>query len=84
LAAIAWLAIRFWAVIAAGRMISSTSAMPASRGQWSANRRSGGLAVRSETTRPTNTGTVASSSATAKPATNSAANRPFACRAKCQ
>ena len=78
LAEIAWLASRFCAVSASGRAISSTSAMPRRCGQNFANSSSGGLEVISVTMRPMNTGIVESSSATTKPAANSAANRPFA------
>src|SRR5262249_36076768 len=84
LAEIAWLAIRFCVVSASGRATSSTAAMPRRCGQNFANSSSGGLAVISVTMRPMNTGMVESSSATTKPAANNAANRPFACWAKCQ
>ncbi len=84
LAAIAWLAMMFCVVSASGRSTSSTSAMPTRIGQKSANSVSGLLAVISVTTRPMNTGMSESSSATAKPATNSPMNKPLACRAKCQ
>src|SRR6266404_2007870 len=57
---------------------------PSRCGQNFANSSSGGLAVINVTMRPMNTGMVESSSATTKPAANKAANRPFACRAKCQ
>ncbi len=84
LAEIAWFAIRFCAVSAIGRAISSTTAIPSRCGQNFANSSSGGLAVIKVTMRPMNTGMVESSSATTKPAANNAANRPFAWRAKCQ
>ena len=45
---------------------------------------SGFALVTSVTTRPMKIGIIVSSSATTKPATNSAANSRFACRAKCQ
>ena len=50
----------------------------------SANSGSGALDVTSVTMRPMKHGIVESSSATMKPVTNSATNRPFAWRAKCQ
>ncbi len=56
LAAIAWLATRFCAVIASGRPISSTSAMPMSMCHCSASSVFGSLAVISVTTRPMKTG----------------------------
>src|SRR5437764_6739955 len=84
LAEIAWLAIRFCAVSASGRAISSTSAMPKRCGQNFANSSCGLTAVINVTIRPRNTGTLESRSATTKPAANKAANRPFAWRAKCQ
>ncbi len=83
-AEIAWFAIRFCAVSASGRAISSTSAIARRCGQNFANSSSGGLAVINVTMRPMNTGMVESSSATTKPAANRAANTPFAWRAKCQ
>ena len=83
-AEIAWFAIRFCAVSASGRAISSTSAIARRCGQNFANSSSGGLAVINVTMRPMNTGMVESSSATTKPAANRAANKPFAWRAKCQ
>jgi hypothetical protein len=58
--------------------------MPVSNGQCSANSASGFAAVTSVTMRPMNSGIMVSSSATQKPATNSAANSAFAWRAKCQ
>ena len=84
LAAIAWLAMMFCEVSASGRSTSSTSAMPSRIGQNAANRVSGGLDVIRVTMRPMNTGISESSSASAKPAANSPANRPLAWRAKCQ
>src|SRR5258705_7142120 len=84
LAEIAWFAIRFCAVSASGRAISSTSAMPKRWGQNFANSSCGSPAVINVTIRPMNTGTVESGSATTNPAANKAANRPFAWRAKCQ
>ena len=58
--------------------------MPSSIGQFSVHSVSGLLDVTSVTMRPMKAGMEASSSATMKPATNSAANRPLAWRAKCQ
>ena len=58
--------------------------MPSSASQLSAHSVSGWLDVTSVTMRPMNTGMVESSRATIRPATNSAANRPLAWRAKCQ
>ena len=84
LADTAWLAIRFCVVIANGRAISSTSAMPRRCGQKFANSLSGGLEVISVTMRPMKMGIVESSSATMKPAANSPANSPLDWRAKCQ
>ncbi len=84
LTAIAWLLTRFCAICASGRSSSSTKAMPSSIGQFSVQRRSGWLDVTSVTMWPMNTGIVELSSATIRPATNSAANSPLAWRAKCQ
>ena len=58
--------------------------MPSNIGQFSVQRRSGWLDVTKVTMWPMNTGMVELSSATIKPATNSAANSPLAWRAKCQ
>jgi len=58
--------------------------MPSSIGQDFASTLAGELFVTSVTTLPMKTGMVTSSSATAKPTTNSAMNRPLDWRAKCQ
>jgi hypothetical protein len=84
LAEIAWLATRFWPVCASGRTTSSTAAMPMRVRQDSSHSRVGSLDVTRLTTRPMNTGIIESSNATTNPTANSAANRPFAWRAKCQ
>ena len=80
-AAIAWFDSRFCVVSASGRTNSSTTAMTSSVLPCSANSVFGSALVTNVTTRPMKIGISVSSSATAKPATNSAANRPFAWRA---
>lgn len=84
LAAIAWFITRCWVVAASGRSTTSTPAMPSSIGQAVANSSSGRELLTSTTSRPMNTGISSSSNATTKPMANSAMNRPFACRMKCQ
>jgi hypothetical protein len=81
LAAIAWLAMMFCSVSAAGRSTNSTTAIASSSGQNVANKLSGGLAVIKVMMRPMKTGISESSSATAKPAANRPANRLLAWRA---
>ena len=81
LAAIAWLAMMFCRVSAAGRSTKSTAAIASKNGQNVANRFPGGLPVIKVTMRPMNTGISESSSATAKPAANRPANRLLAWRA---
>jgi len=71
-------------MIASGRNSSTTTAMPSSAGHDSVHSVSGRLDVTSVTMRPMKAGIAASSSATIRPVTNSAANRPLAWRAKCQ
>ncbi len=80
LAVIAWLDSRFCAVSASGRTSTSATAMASSIGQCSANSASGLSPVTSVTTRPMKIGTSVSSSATVKPAANSAMNSPLAWR----
>jgi len=58
--------------------------MPIRCGPNRENSSCGGPDVISVTILPMNTGMVESRSATSRPAANKAANRPFACRAKCQ
>ena len=60
------------------------NAMATSHGQVSARKRSAGTVDTSVTILPMNQGTAVSSSATNSSITNSARNRPFAWRAKCQ
>ena len=84
LTAIAWLLTRFCAICASGRSTSSTAAMPSSSGHCSVHSVAGLLDVTRVMMRPMNAGMLESSTATMKPATNSAANRPLAWRAKCQ
>jgi hypothetical protein len=57
--------------------------MPASQGQPSARKRSGGVFVTMVTIRPMNHGIALSVSATQSSTTNKAANSHFAWRAKC-
>src|SRR5271156_5093256 len=57
--------------------------MPASHGQPTSKKRSGGVLVTMVTTRPMNQGTALSDSATQSSTTNKAANSHFAWRAKC-
>ena len=78
-----WVA-RFCRRIASGRPISSTAAIAANIPDASAQSRSRGRSERVATTLPMNSGIIASSSATSSPAANSRANRPRACRMKCQ
>ncbi len=73
---IAWLVIRFCTSIAAGRTTSRTSAMASSCGHESCNTACGVRLDTIVTTRPTKTGIVVSSSATTRPAANSATTKP--------
>jgi hypothetical protein len=71
----------FCRVSASGRTSSSTIAIATRTGQKFANSSSGLLDVIRPTTRPMNTGIIESSTATTKPAANSAMNNPLAWRA---
>jgi len=84
LAAMAWFMTRCCDVNTSGRITTSTSAIPASIIQCSANKVAGSDFDTKVTTRPMNTGIRMSSMATTKPMANSAMNSAFAWRTKCQ
>ena len=79
--AIAWLVMSACSSSAEGRSTSSTTAMPMSLGQSSRSNSPGAWVETRVTTRPMKTGMLASSSATTKPAMNSATTRRPAWRA---
>ena len=81
LAAMAWLVISACSSRAMGRRISSTATMPSSCGPASRSSVPGAWLEISVTTRPMKTGMVVSSTATRKPATNSAPTSQRAWRA---
>ena len=75
---------RFWNSSASGRPSSSSAAMPSSAGHASSHSRSGACVESRDTSRPIMVGMAASTSATSRPATNRAANKPRAWPTKCR
>ena len=78
------LVISVWLAMASGRPASSTAAMAIRSRRWSARNVAGVPLVMARTRWPMNQGTEASSMATHRPATNSAANSGRPWRTKCQ